>query len=137
MQDSPKRWTLVYVDGQKFKKTVASLPQPVQVVLKVALEELLEIHGIDLASEPWLKPLGKGLWEFRVGPTTSAVMSRAAVIDSSAEPHMKTLLRIFCAFEGQRIVVVLSMYDKGANDSKTDQQRQIERARRLLREFKN
>ena len=137
MPDSPKRWTLVYADGEKFKKTIASMTEPVQVLLKVALEELLLNHGIDLASESWLKSLGQGLWELRVGPTTSAAMSRTGVRDLKVVPHANMLLRIFCAFEGRQIVVILSLYDKGANNSKTEQRRQIDRARRLLRDFKN
>jgi hypothetical protein len=46
------------------------------------------------------------------------------------------LLRIFCHTYGQKIVLLLGGYDKGAASSKRRQDREIELARQRLRAFK-
>jgi hypothetical protein len=46
------------------------------------------------------------------------------------------LLRIFMAFEREKVIVLLGAYDKGANDKQRFQQRQIEVAHQRLREWK-
>jgi hypothetical protein len=46
------------------------------------------------------------------------------------------LLRIFVAFEGEKVIVLLGAYDKGKNDKQGFQQAQIEVTRKRLREWK-
>jgi hypothetical protein len=47
------------------------------------------------------------------------------------------LLRIFVAFEGEKVVVLLGAYDKGKNDKQGFQQAQIEVVRKRLKEWKH
>jgi len=46
------------------------------------------------------------------------------------------LLRVFVAFEGEKLIVLLGAYDKGKSDKQSFQQAQIEIARKRLRDWK-
>ena len=61
----------------------------------------LAFRGIDICSGEWGKPLGKGLYEFRVRRSFNAVRSLAG-LDRSAGPgaDRPVLLRVFCTFHG-------------------------------------
>lgn len=48
---------------------------------------------------------------------------------------LNLLLRIFIAFQGDRVVLLLGAYDKGKRDSISFQQRQIEISRKRLKEL--
>lgn len=52
-------------------------------------------------------------------------------------PSEKVLLRAFVHFYGDRIVLLLGGYDKGRYPQKKRQQREIARARKLLRQFRH
>ena len=47
------------------------------------------------------------------------------------------LLRVFVAFEGEKLIVLLGAYNKGKNDKQSFQQTQIEIARKRLRDWKH
>jgi len=57
------------------------------------------------------------------------------VSDDAAAKSETILLRVFCT-AGQKIILLLNGYDKGQDDSARRQQREIEKARKLLREFR-
>lgn len=63
------------------------------------------------------RTLGGGLFEFK--------------LDMPPE----VLLRVFFVVKGQSVIVVLSAYDKKANDSRTWQNRQILAARKLQKDL--
>jgi hypothetical protein len=46
------------------------------------------------------------------------------------------LLRVFVAFEREKLIVLLGAYDKGKNDKQGFQQAQIEIARKRLKDWK-
>jgi putative component of toxin-antitoxin plasmid stabilization module len=97
------------------------------IVLKAAIDFVLAEHGIDICRSNWGKPLGGGLYEFRV---------RKAPSDSGiAGSSRPVLLRLFCTFTGNQVVVLLGGYDKGREPSRGRQQKEINRARKLLSEF--
>lgn len=88
-----------------------------------AMHEVLQRHGVQVVGErSWGRQLGQGVFEFRV--------------DRSAKPEgtiaEKLALRVFCHAHGDRKILVLHGYDKGASPSSRRQQREIEAARTRL-----
>lgn len=64
------RWTPeVFRDrdgSSPFERFIDELSDEKFIALDAAIERVLLVRGIDLARTEWLKPLGKGLHEFRV-----------------------------------------------------------------------
>ena len=121
-----------------FERFVDSLPSSSANALEIALDTVLAARGIDLAGTEWLRPLGKGLHEFRVrhdAAEMARMFGRHAV---AATPSGRAiLLRLFVHFHGDRRVLLLNGYDKGADASERRQRREISQARGLLAQFKN
>jgi hypothetical protein len=133
--DSSPAWELRLADATGFAKFVKSLTPIKQRTLEASIDKILLVHGFELVDGDLVKPLGGGLYEYRVGPTTTRMMNKAGL--ESRIPHQKIVIRVFMAFEADRIVVLLASYDKGANDSKSKQQSEIAKARQLLKEWKS
>ena len=56
--------------------------------------------------------------------------------DDAAANSEKILLRVFFCTAGRKIILLLSAYDKGRDDSESRQQREIARARNLLARYR-
>lgn len=111
--------------------------QKAQAVI-VGLQEVLAVNGLELTSGAWLKALGKGLYEFRIRHSASEIQATYKVANKSSLGGAEAiLLRVFVAFEGEKLVVLLGAYDKGRNDKQSFQQAQIEIARKRLRDWKH
>ena len=103
----------------------------------LALQEVLAVDGIKLVSSAWLKPLGSELYEFRIRHSASEIQAMYKVANRVlARGTTAILLRVFVAFEGEKLIVLLGAYDKGKNDKQSFQQAQIEIARKRLRDWK-
>jgi putative component of toxin-antitoxin plasmid stabilization module len=125
-------WELLLVDTSNFSKFVRSLSPVKQRTLEASIDKILLVHGFRLIDGDLIKNLGGGLYEYRVGPTSTRMMNKAG--EGTKVTHQKIALRVFLAFEANRLIVLLGSYDKGANDSKSKQQSEITKARRLLKE---
>ena len=55
--------------------------------------------------------------------------------DDVAGSDRRVLLRVFCTFHGDRVVLLLGGYDKGRDPSDKRQQKEIARARKLLKQW--
>lgn len=81
------------------------------------------------------KNLGGGLYEFRIRRSLDTILNQygtgAESLRGSAA-RSKVLLRVFCTFRGNRIVLLLGGYDKGRDPSAKRQSREIKRARQAL-----
>lgn len=86
-----------------------------------AINAVLSEQGIGVCATPFGKQLGQGLAEFRVRRKTE----RADV-----------LLRVFFHAYGDRKILLVSGYDKGLDVSEKRQQKEIARARRLLKAYR-
>lgn len=53
-------------EGDRFEKFFLGLPEYEQAVLEAAITHVLAVRGIDICNGEWGKPLGEGLYEFRV-----------------------------------------------------------------------
>jgi len=82
-------------------------------VLGTAMREILQQQGVGVCGTPFGRQLGGGLFEFRLRES-------------------ELLLRVFCHAYGERIVLLVRGYDKGADPSAKRQTREIAEARRRL-----
>lgn len=134
-------WTLELFDAKQFDRFVKKLGPYEEVVLFAAIEHFLKPLGQDICNGEWGKALGEGLFEFRVRRSLSAIYSAAGLDetefpDDIKTPHREVLLRVFCTFHGSKIVLILSGYDKRRDPSPSRQQREIKKARSLLKRWK-
>jgi hypothetical protein len=130
-------WSLEY-EGTRFARFFLSLPEYEQVVLSAALRNVLEVEGIGVCSGEWGKPLGHGLYEFRVRKSLDAIPA----LDAAESPpagvgtDRPVLLRIFCTFYGSKIVLLYSGYDKKRDSSAKRPQKEISQARKIHQQWK-
>lgn len=120
-----------------FERFVSRIPDVGAVALESAIRLVLATRGLDLARTEWLRPLGRGLYEFRVRHDATEIarmFSGGSVAAGSARRDI--LLRLFVHFHGDRQILLLNGHDKGADTSERRQRREIARARRLLMLFK-
>jgi putative component of toxin-antitoxin plasmid stabilization module len=95
------------------------------------------VHGIDICAGEWGKPLGQGLFEFRVRRSLDAILTTAGLDPSSLSgADRSVLIRVFCTFHGDMIVVLYHGYDKKRDPSPKRQQKEIAKARKLHEAWK-
>lgn len=129
-------YVLRFADIQGFWKGIKDLDPQLLAVLDLALREILAVKGLDLIHTDWLKKVATGVWELRVGQTTSAVYSRAGHDKPPEAIHQKLLIRVFVSFVDDRLVVLLNAYNKGRDPSALRQAREINKAKKILSQWK-
>ena len=101
--------------------------------LDAALRAVLAVRGLHLVRTEWLKSLGQGLHEFRIRHDAGEIANMFEGGPRAARgPRHVILLRVFVHFHGDRVILLLSGYDKGDDPSERRQQREIADARRHL-----
>jgi hypothetical protein len=131
-------WTIEVV-GTSFSKFLSSMPPYEQSVIAAAVKHVLSVEGIGICSGEWGKPLGGGLYEFRIRKSLHAIQSishTSSANKATSHSQQPVLIRIFCAFHGDKIVVIHHGYDKKRDPSHKRQQREIRTARKLHHEWK-
>jgi hypothetical protein len=124
-------WSIEY-EGDAFERFLFSLPAYEQAVLVAAIEIVLKVDGIDICAGEWGKPLGEGLYEFRIRKSLRTILAGAGGGTSEGPvADRPVLLRVFCTFYGDRIVVLYHGYNKGTDPSQSRQRREIAKARKL------
>ena len=115
------------------------LPEAKRAAWLAFVDFALVPMGKDIAQSGYVKPLGQGLFELRVDHDAAELASVFGA-DLTARPDLGAgapvegiLLRVFCTFYGERVVLLLSGLDKGS-DPKA-QPRAIRAARKLLGEW--
>lgn len=127
--------TEVYVaenGSSPFSSWLAGLSEAKFGAFDAGLRLVLLERGLELSCSEWLKPLGDGLWEFRVRHDATAINNMFGGEASSSLRREGVLLRVFCHFHGNKIVLLLSGYDKGRDPSEKRQQKEIARTRTCL-----
>lgn len=135
MPQSQPEYDIRFADPVSFRNQVEDLNTIHQDLLLRSLKEILGRQGLALARSTWLKSLGGSLWEFRIGPSSKAIESKAGVLPGETKPQTKVLLRVFCSFQNQQIVIH-GCYDKQRYGSGKRQNAAIRRARESLLTFK-
>jgi hypothetical protein len=127
------------VDGSEpVRRFLDSLSKDKRDALLAALARILARQGLEVCRSEWGKQLGSGLAEFRIRHDEREVLAREGI----AEPDLpepspeKILLRVFFHAHGKRLILLLGGYDKGARPSARHQQREIERARGHLTQWR-
>lgn len=129
-------WTIEY-EGDAFERFLFSLSEYEQAVLIAAIEHVLRMYGIDVCAGEWGKPLGEGLYEFRVRKSLRAILESAGIeVPGQPGDDQSVLLRVFCTFYGNKVVLLYHGYNKKADPSTKRQQREINRARKLHQGWK-
>lgn len=127
----------VEVAGSGFLTFLSSLPHYEQAVVGAAIQNVLSVEGIGICANEWGKPLGNGLYEFRIRKSLQAINSLSQSLpETNPIGHKPVLIRIFCAFHGDKIVVLHHGYDKQRDPSAKRQQREIRTARKLHEQWK-
>lgn len=102
----------------------------------VAMAEILQVEGIGVCRTGYGKQLGDGLFEFRLRHDAAEILRSLGKPARNETRSERILLRVFCHAYGDRIVLLLGGYDKGADPSPKRQQREIAEARKRLRQFR-
>lgn len=92
--------------------------------LGYAMHDVLAQQGVDVCGEGWGKPLGEGLYEFRLRDESRGQSGTASI-----------LLRVFFHPFGEKKILLLHGYDKGEHPGSRYQQQQIAIARKRLKDF--
>ncbi|PJI55865.1 hypothetical protein CTI14_01395 [Methylobacterium radiotolerans] len=126
---------------ETFRRAFDKLPQYEQAVMVAAIEKVLGELGHEVCSTEWGKSLGDGLFEFRVRKSLRAIHdefkeSGADIPDLPSGSNRDVLLRAFFTVHGDRIVLLLHVYDKKRDPSEKRQQREIKKARKQLRAWR-
>jgi len=131
-------WELEFFEDeakdQPVRRFLDNLEAPKRAALIAALEHVLGSLGPDVCQSEYGKPLGEGLYEFRVRHSERTLLAKAGAPEDKAA-DTPVLLRVFFHPYGDRIVLLLGAYDKGVDPSERRQQREIRLARKRLTSF--
>jgi hypothetical protein len=114
------------------------LSAPQRRALSTALRLILTVHGVGVCSSEYGRQVGRGLFEFRLDEDEAILLRKWSHDSAALRPARsgeRILLRVFCHAHGDRIVLLLGGYDKGADPGRRKQQREIARARARLDDF--
>lgn len=137
--DMASKWTAEFYEDKNGKIMVQDwmddLGAQEFAALNAAITHVLEPHGMSLVRTEWMKALKQGLYEFRIRHNEREILSAYAETDTPLPPAKpgKILLRVFVTFHGDKVILLFSGYDKGKDPSEKRQQKEIARARKLLR----
>jgi hypothetical protein len=76
------------------------------------------------------------LYEFRLDQDAEQILRRSGKEPKREPDEGKILLRVFFHPHGNKLILLLSGYDKGERTSKAHQQEEIDAARKLLGHWK-
>ena len=111
-----------------------------RAALLAALQEILARQGKDVCNTEYGKNLGKGLYEFRLRHTYDEIVAQhpdaVGVPPPSRDRYADVLLRVFFHPHGDKLVLLLSGYNKGRQPSRKRQDKEIKRARRFLADYR-
>lgn len=106
-------WTIEAHENFDFQSFLSSLKSEQRLALSLFLIKVTQFEELHKAPRAWIKPLGSGLFEFRIRETG-------------------ILLRLFFTYRRGHIVLLLAGYDKGEDPSTKKQQKEIALARKRL-----
>ena len=107
-------------------------------LLDLCIDQILARAGINVCETNWGKALGAGLYEFRIHRSLKVLANNLGIeVPGEFKGDQTKLLRVFFTVEGQKIILLISGYDKGKDPSRRKQQKMIETARSLLKKHKS
>ncbi|RDI75348.1 hypothetical protein Gocc_1146 [Gaiella occulta] len=135
-----------------FREWLDKLNEPKRLAMIAATERILVKLGPGVCGSEWGRKLGASIFEFRVRHTLEEIKAMfpeqpelgakvaAEVVSRRGEKAKKSptkiVLRAFCHLRpGGKILLILGGYDKGEDPSPRRQQKEIENARKRLKEL--
>ena len=114
-------------DGtEPVRRFLDSLSEDKREALLAALKFILARNGLDVCKSEWGKNLGGGLAELRLRHDEREVLAGHSDTDEEKLPPgspKRILLRVFFHAHGNRLILLLSGYDKGQRSSDRHQQK--------------
>jgi len=104
--------------------------------LGTAMLGILQRLGPDVCDSKWGKWVATGVAEFRLRMTGEQVVNAGWATGEEIDTSETVLLRVFFHVHGEKIVMLLEGYDKGASPSKKIQQAKIQSAEKRLKQWK-
>lgn len=138
---TPGGWVVeLYADPAgscPYERFINGVDDATFAAVDAAVEHVLTRHGPELCKTEWMKPLGDGLYEFRIRHDATEIAARFGQEPSTLPARPASILvRVFCHFYGDRVVLLLSGYDKGRDPSRKRQDKEIALARKHLTAWK-
>lgn len=135
-----EEWLLEVVDingTSPFQAFMKSLNDHQLIIVEAALEIVLKRRGPDVCQTEWGKPVGDGVYEFRIRRGVSEIyrsMDQEPPEDVADGPN--PLLRVFFACDKGRVLLLLGGFDKLKNNKSRNQNQQIQQAKELLKGYR-
>src|SRR5258707_11864911 len=103
----PRDWTVEFYRDENGREPcrqwMEKLRREQRIALETAIEVVLAERGLDVVETEYGKPLGGGLYEFRLRWTAAEVRAKAGrVSDAAAAKAEKIMLRVFFALQAAR-----------------------------------
>lgn len=117
--------------SEEYLRQLKTLSPEDQSLVRLLVLEILGVKGMGLARSHWLKPLGAGLWEFRIGRNLKGILKSEGIEFASSLANRKILIRVFCSFEKDGILF-LGCFNKLRSGGGRAQNLAINKAKALL-----
>ena len=135
-------WQIIYLQDRVgncpfeiwFLKKLSKIEQ---LIVRAAINEYLVAILSDNLISPAIKPIGSGLFEFRISMSRSEIVRLAKQAGISHGGQSKVLIRVFFTLGRNRTVVIIGGYNKLRHPKKGAQQLSIKHAQRQLKEGKS
>ena len=134
-------WRVEVFDDGNFARFYKQLNEAERAVTDAAIQYVLAPLGIDICANEWGKNLGQGLYELRIRRDVETILREYGPRGASDEipkrwRKKRVLIRVYCTFHGERIVLLLGGYNKLRGPSRKQEQREIQAARAALAAWK-
>lgn len=121
---------------QPAREFLLSLEPDKRLAMIAAIEMILIPRGLEVCATEYGRQLGEGLFEFRIRHDEAVIRGKSRRAGAESKRRGDILLRLFCHAYGEKVILLLGGYDKGADTSPRRQAREIDQARKRLRSFR-
>lgn len=130
-------WQIEILNEGNFARFFKRLDEAERAVVDAAIQHVLVPLGIDICASEWGKSLGQGLYELRIRHNLETILREHGSPESvESLPNRwrkkRILIRIYCTFYGDRVVLLLGGYNKLRAPSQKQEQKEIKAARATL-----
>lgn len=137
MADASGGWAVEFYSDDSGREPCREWAENLSPQKKAAFQAVLRLvlipRGLDIVGSEYGKALGQGLYELRIRWTAAEVAHKVTGLDpAEVGPPEKILLRVFFCTAGRKIILLMSGYDKADDPSERRQNREIQRARKMI-----
>jgi phage-related protein len=126
------------VDGRKpVLEWLRELDRSKARALGVAMFYILQREGLGVCATEYGKLIGHGLFEFRLRHSAQEVLHNLGLLPADEPRHEEdVLLRVYCHAYGEKVILLVAGYDKGEAPSRQREQKEVQLARKRLKDFR-